>query len=100
MGCDLIYTELVKVAENQLAESHTCIVSSITTQSVFANKAKEASVTPVDKGGNDKHTFSKYTPVLNTFSKIIGLSIFDEITICAIEFLSVFMNTECFHTFT
>ena len=102
MGCDLIYIELVKIAENQLAESHTCIINSVTTQSVFANKAKEASVTPVDKGGNDKHTFSKYRPVsvLNTFSKISGLSIFDQITICANEFLSAFINTACFYTFT
>ena len=72
MGCDLIYIELVKIAENQLAESHTCIINSVTTQSVFANKAKEASVTPVDKGGNDKHTFSKYRPVyLTRFPKLV-----------------------------
>ena len=110
MGCDLIPPKLVKPAVDQLAESFTCIFNSAIAQSIFPNKVKEASVTPVDKGENEKHIFRNYRPVsvLNTFSKIIELSIFDQITISANEFFSVFMgclswalwNVTCAYTFT
>ena len=64
------------------------MINSAVTQSIFPNKAKVVSVTPVDKGGNDKQTFSNYgaLDILNTFPKIIELSIFDQITKCADEF--------------
>ena len=93
MGRDLIPFKFVKVTADQLAEQPTCISNSAITQSIFPNKAKEASVTPVDRG-NDKHTFSNYRPVsvLNTFSKNIYLSILHQVIICATEFLSVFMG--------
>ena len=64
------------------------MINSAVTQSIFPNKTKVVSVTPADKGGNDKQTFSNYGPldILNTFPKIIELSIFDQITKCADEF--------------
>ena len=94
MGRDLIPPKFVKVTADQLAEPPTCISNSAITQSIFPNKAKEASITPVDKAENDKHTFSNYRPVsvLNTFSKNIYLSILHHVIICATEFLSVFMG--------
>ena len=94
IACDLIPTKLIKIAAGQFAEPLTYIINSTITQSFFPNKAKQASVTPVDKGENDKDTFSNYRPVsvLNTFFKIIELSIFEQITICPNEFLSVFVG--------
>ena len=94
MGCDLIPPKLVKTAADQLAKLFTCIFNSAIAQSIFPNEIKEASVTPVDKGENEKHIFPNYrlVSVLNTFSKIIELSIFDQITISANEFFSVFMG--------
>ena len=73
MGCDLIQLKLVKIVADQFAEPLTCIINSAFTQSIFPNKAKEASDTPFDKGENSKQ-------------------IFDHITICAKEFLSIFMR--------
>ena len=39
----------------------------------FPDRAKQASVTPIDKGGNYRHIYTNYRPVsvLNNFSKII-----------------------------
>ena len=50
MGCDLIRLKLVKIVADQFAEPLTCIINSAFTQSIFPNKAKEASDTPFDKG--------------------------------------------------
>ena len=58
MGCNLISPKLVKIAADELAEPLACIINSAITQSIFSNKAKEDSVTPVDKVGNYKNTFS------------------------------------------
>ena len=52
MCCDVNLPKLVKIAADKLAESLTCINNSVITQSIFPNKFKEASVAPVDKGGN------------------------------------------------
>ena len=85
MRCDLIPPKLVKIGADQLEEPLTYIS--------FQTKPNMLiSVKPVDYGGNDKHTFLKYRPtsVLNTFSRIIELSFFDQMTICANVFLSVF----------
>ena len=51
------------------------------------------------KGETKKHIFSNYKPasILNTFSEIIEWKIFDQITICPNEFVSVFMETYCKH---
>ena len=57
MGCDLIQLKLVKIVADQFAEPLTCIINSAFTQSIFPNKAKEASDTPFDKGENSKHKF-------------------------------------------
>ena len=94
MACDLIPPKLIKIAADQFAEPLTYVINFAITQNVFPNKATEASVTPPDKGENDKDTFSNYRPVsvLNTFFKIIELSISEEITICPNDFLSVFVG--------
>ena len=57
--------------------------------STLPDLAKRASVTPIDKGGTDKHNYTNYRPVnvLNTFSKIIESSVFDQLTKHANEFL-------------
>ena len=57
MGCNLFRLKLVKIVADQFAEPLTCIINSAFTQSVFPNKAKEASDTPFDKGENSKHKF-------------------------------------------
>ena len=60
----------------------------------FPDGAKRASVTPIDKGGNDKHIHTNYqaVSVLNTFPKIIELAIFDQLTKHASRFLSIFVS--------
>ena len=55
------------------------INSAIDTNS-FPDTAKQASFTPIDKGGNDKHIYIPVS-VLNTLSKIIELAIFDQLFI-------------------
>ena len=57
MGCNLIPLKLVKSAADQLTEPLTGIINSAITQSIFPNKAKQNSVTPVDKEGHDNIHF-------------------------------------------
>ena len=74
MGEDEIPPKLTKTASSFLAEPLTDIINFCFSTSTFPDLTKRASVTPTDKGGNDKHIYSKYRPVgvLNSFSKIIG----------------------------
>ena len=60
----------------------------------FPDRAKRVSVTPIDKGGNDKHISAncRLISVLNTFSKIIELAIFDQLKKHANHFLSFFVS--------
>ena len=105
-SCDLISPNLVKIAADQLYEPLNCIINYAISQSIFPNKAQESYITPADKGAND--TFLDPVSVMSTFSKIIELRIFDQITICADDFLSVFWgslslalrNTTCAYKLT
>ena len=85
---------LIKTASNFLVEPLTDIINSCFSISTFADLAKRASVTPIDKGGTDKHTYTNYRPVsvLNTFSEIIQSLIFDQLTKYSNEFLQIFVG--------
>ena len=93
-GDDKITSRLVKIASNFLSEPITNIVNTAIDTNTFPDRAKQASVTPIDKGGNDKHIYTNYRPVsvLNTFSKFIELAIFDQLTKHANHFLSIFVS--------
>ena len=62
--------------------------------STFPDLAKRASVTPIEKGGTVNHIYTNYrsVSVLNTFSKIIESSIFDQLTNHSNEFLQIFVG--------
>ena len=94
VGEDQTPPNLIKVAGNFLVEPLTDIINSCFRTSTFPDLAKRASVTPIDKGGTDKHIYTNYRPVsvLNTFSKIIESSIFDQLTKHANEFLQIFVG--------
>ena len=82
MGEDQIRPKLIKTAGSFLVEPLTDITNSYFNKSTFPDPAKRASLTPIDQGGTDKHTYTNYRPVsvLNTFSKIIESSVFDQLT--------------------
>ena len=84
MRCDLIPPKLVKIVTDQLEEPLTYIS--------FQTNPKKLPLNQLIKWETINTYFLKYRPVsvLNIFSKIIEISIFDQITICANEFLSVF----------
>ena len=84
MRCDLIPPKLVKIVTDQLEEPLTYIS--------FQTNPKKLPLNQLIKWETINTYFLKYRPVsaLNTFSKIIEISIFDQITICANEFLLVF----------
>ena len=50
-----ILPRLVKMASNFLSEPIANIINTAIDTNTFPDRAKQASVTPVDKGGNDKH---------------------------------------------
>ena len=79
---DKIPSRLVKMASNFLPELITDIINTAIYTNTFPDRAKRASVTPIDKGWNDKNIHTNYwlVSVLNTFSKIIELAIFDQMT--------------------
>ena len=72
MGEGQMPTKLIKTAGNFLVGSFSDIINSCFSTSTFPDLAKRASVTPIDKDGT--------VNVLNTFLKIIELSIFDQLT--------------------
>ena len=63
--------ELIKTAGNILVEPLKDIINSCFNTSTFHYLAKRVSVTPIKKGGTDKHTYTNHGPVrvLNTFLK-------------------------------
>ena len=93
LGEDQIPPKLIKTAGSFLVEPLTDINSCFST-STFPDLAKRVSVTPIDKGGTNKHIYTNCRPVsvLNTFSKIIASSIFDQLTTHANEFLQIFVG--------
>ena len=70
------------MASNFLSKPITDIINTAIYTNTFPDRAKRASVTPIDKGGNDNHIYTNYRPVsiLKTFSKVIELAIFDQLT--------------------
>ena len=54
-GEDKILPRLVKMASNFLSEPITDIINTAIDTDTFPDRAKRASVTPIDKGGSDKH---------------------------------------------
>ena len=50
-----ILPRLVKMASNFLSEPIANIINTAIDTNTFPDGAKQASVAPVDKGGNDKH---------------------------------------------
>ena len=62
MGVDQMSPKLIKTADNFLVDPLTDINPCFST-STFPDLAKRASVTPIDKGGTDKHIYTNYRPV-------------------------------------
>ena len=85
---------MIKTTGSFLVEPLTGILNSCFSTSTFPDLAKRASVTPIDKGDTDKDIYTNYRPVsvLNTFSKIIESSIFDQLTKYANDFLETFVG--------
>ena len=83
------------MASNFLSEPITDITNTAIYTNTFPDKAKRASATPIDKGGNDNHIYTNYrqVSVLKTFSTVIELAIFDQLTKHASHFLSIFVST-------
>ena len=83
------------MASNFLSEPITDITNTAIYTNTFPDKAKRASATPIDKGGNDNHIYTNYrqVSVLKTFSTVIELAIFDQLTKHANHFLSIFVST-------
>ena len=82
------------MASNFLSEPITDVINTAIDIITFLDRTKRASVTSIDKGGDDKPSYTNYRPVsvLNTFSKIIELAIFDQLTKHANQFLSIFVS--------
>ena len=89
---DQVPLNLIKIAGNILVEPLTDVINSCLRTSTFPDLAKRASVTPINKGGTDKHTYTNFRPasVLNTFLKIIESSIFDQLTSMLMNFYKFF----------
>ena len=75
-------------------EPTTNIINTAIDTSTLPDRAKRASVISIDKGVDNKHIYTNYRPVrvLSTFSKIIKLAIFDQLTKHAKHFLSIFVS--------
>ena len=73
MGEDEIPPKLTKTVGSFLAEPLADIINFCFSISTFADLTQRASVTPTDKGGNDKHIYSNYRPVsvLNSFYQLL-----------------------------
>ena len=71
-GIDAIPNKLVKLASSVLAEPLSKAINVSLGTSIFPDKAKIASVIPIDKGGLKKNEISNYRPVslLNCFCKV------------------------------
>lgn len=91
---DKIPLRLVKMAINFLLEPIADVINTATDTNTFPNRVKQASVIPIDKSRNDKHIYTNYRPVkvLNTFSKVIELAIFNQLVKHANHFLSIFVS--------
>ena len=95
-GEDKIPAKLVKLSKQFLLKPLTTAINSSIRNSVFPNKAKRATVTPIDKGGKDKFSISNYRPVsvLSIFSKfyerVIKSQIVTYIDIKLSKFLSAY----------
>ena len=91
---DKIPLRLVKMAINFLLEPIADVINTATDTNTFPNRVKQPSVIPIDKSRNDKHIYTNYRPVkvLNTFSKVIELAIFDKLTKYANHVLSIFVS--------
>ena len=51
------------MASNFLSEPITNIINTAIDTNTFPNRAKRASITPIDKSGNDKHIYTNHRPV-------------------------------------
>ena len=82
------------MASNFLSEPITDVINTAINIIIFPDRVKRASVTLIDKGGDDKPSYTNCRPVsvLNTFSKIIELAIFDQRGSYATHFLSIFVS--------
>ena len=94
MWQDQIPRKLNKTAGNFLVEPLTDIINSGFSTSTFPDLTKTAPVTPVDKGGTDKHIYTNCRPAifLKGFSEIIESSLFDQLTKHSNEFLQPFVG--------
>ena len=96
---DKIPAKLVKLSKQFLLKPLTKAINSSIRNSVFPNKAKRATITPIDEGGKDKFSISNYRPVsvLNIFSKfyerVIKSQIVAYIDIKLSKFLSAYRRS-------
>ena len=57
-GEDKIPPRLVEMASNFLPKPISDIINTAIDTNTFLDRAKQASVEPIDKGGNDKHIYT------------------------------------------
>ena len=71
-GTDKIPTKLVKLASNYLSKPLATAINNSLASSKFPDRAKAATVTPIDKKADDKYDISNFRPasLLNCFSKV------------------------------
>ena len=55
------------MASNFLSEPITDIINTAIDTNTFLDRAKRASVTPIDKSGNDKHIYTNCEPLFINF---------------------------------
>ena len=80
-GEDKIPSRFVKMASNFLSKPIADTINTAIDTNIFPGRGKRASVAPIDKSGNDKSIYTNYRSVnvLNIFSKILDLAIYDQL---------------------
>ena len=87
-------SSLVKTASNFLPETITDMVNTAIDTNAFPDRAKWATVPPIDKSGSDRDIYANYRSNSSSyaFSKIIELATFDQFTKTANLFCQFFID--------
>ena len=93
-GIDNIPPKLVKLASDVISAPLSNAINNSLSSGIFPEKAKIASVTPLDKGTTNKNTVSNFRPVsiLSTFSKIYEKVIKDQLILYMNSHFSEFLS--------
>ena len=94
VGIDTIPPKLVKIAVDFVAPILTKSINTSIKTNIFPEKAKTATVIPLDKGKLNKNEISNFRPVsvLNVFSKIYELVIQEQLTKTVEELFSPYIS--------